>query len=100
MFEYGFDNYYHYQLLKAGNMALDNNVYRDYDLKIKENYNYTLKEGESVYLKFELNKEAKEGQVGVVKVMLENNLLHLQNVYATKKDEKKFNLWKWIKKIW
>ena len=100
MFEYGFDNYYHYQLLKAGNMALDNDVYRAYDLKIKENYNYTLKEGESVYLKFELNKEPKEGQVGVVKVMLENNLLHLQNVYATKKDEKKFNLWKWIKKIW
>ncbi len=100
MFEYGFDNYYHYQLLKSGSLALDTDIYYDYDLTLKDDYSYTLKKGENVYLKFELEAKPKEGQVGVVKVMLGNNLLHIQNVYATKKDDKKFNIWKWIKNIW
>ena len=87
LFEYGFNNYVNYQILKKGNLNLTkNNYYKRHKLYIKNNFNYPLskEEKDSIYLKYELKKIRKlknNMKVGKIKVYFVDKLVHEENIY-------------------
>lgn len=103
MFDYGFDNYKNYQILKAGNINIyDEKFYTKYNLYIKNDFNYLLANGEdsSVNLKFELIKDRniENGAcVGKVKVLLGDKNVHEENIYVKKKNVKKVSFFTKLK---
>ena len=75
-------------------------------LYIKKTFNYPLIESEvdSIYLKFELDKNRyyDDGdQVGVVKVMISDKKIYEDAIYISKKKAKeRKSFLSWFKKIW
>ena len=111
LFEYGFNTYKSYSILKEGIVNIyDDTYYKNEELYIKENFSYPLLESEkdSIKLKFILNKniDYKENDSnGKVKVILNNKEIYETDVYVRElKVEKKTNIfqriWKWIKNLW
>ncbi len=103
LFNYGFDNYNNYSILKKGNINIyDETFYNKYDLYIKNDFNYLLSKNEnsSVNLKFELEKKynVKDNDlVGSVSVYLGDKKVHTENIYAILKINNKKSFLKRIK---
>ena len=101
LFDYGFSNYQSYQILKKGLLNIyDEKYYKDYNLYIKNNFNYILTEGEkdSITVKYELTKKSKiknKSKVGNVIVKLGDEEIHKEPVYVKvkKNTNKKRSLW-------
>lgn len=103
LFDYGFENYQNYQILKKGPINIyDEKFYTRYDLYIKNDFNYVLETGESdsINLAFELEKNRNvnnNDKVGEVKILLGDKVVHTEDIYAKTKEVKKKNLFEKIK---
>ena len=101
LFDYGFDNYKSYTILKKGTVNIyDENYYKDYNLYIKKDFKYILddSEKESVNIKYKIKKirNVRDRQeVGSVLVNLGDKLIYSEPIYVkTKiKNKKKWHLW-------
>ena len=97
LFEYGFNNYKNYKVLKKGYIEIDKDkYYNNYDFYIKNDFIYPLSTDEidSIIIKYNLNKIRKiknNIKVGVVAVYLGDLVIHEENIYIKKKT-KKFSL--------
>lgn len=77
LFEYGFNNFHKYQILKKGKI---NNYY------IKHSFYYLLsdKEKDNIVVKYKIKKKKnykKNMKIGTVNVYLYNKLIHQENLY-------------------
>lgn len=96
LFEYGFNNYKKYEILKKGIIEIDSeSYYKNYSFYIKKSFNYPLtkEENELIKLKFNLKKERKlkdNKKVGKVEVYLGEIKIHEENIYI--KRNHKFRL--------
>lgn len=111
LFEYGFQYYQSYELLKEGNLQIYDEVYyQDYDLYLQDSFHYALTEEESknVVLKFELEKKRiieNDSVVGKAKVLLMDEVIGEIDIYVREKEKEmeKSNFQKlieWFKKLW
>lgn len=102
LFEYGFNNYKKYQILKKGFIDIaDDTYYDDYDFYIKNNFLYpmTIDEKDSIVIKYNLDKVRKlknNIKVGVAKIYMGQILIHEEKIYISKKT-KKFKIKDFIK---
>lgn len=105
LFEYGFNNYKNYDILKKGNIEiLDDTYYKNYDFYIKEDFKYPLMldEKDLITIKFNLNKSRKiknNMKVGNVCVYLGDLMIYKEDIYIKKQTSKKFNLKDFIKDL-
>lgn len=93
LFEYGFNNYKNYQILKKGNIEVNDEYYSDYQLYIKNDIYYPLSSDEenSINIKYKLKKVRKledKVNVGKVQVYLGDELVKEENIYLKVKEEK------------
>lgn len=102
LFEYAFDNYTSYKILKKGVIQVyDDKIYEDYNLYIKNDFNYLIsnEEKNSVTLKYQLNKDnhiTKTGSIGKIIVKLGDKNIHEEWIYAKAKNKSKKSI---IKRI-
>lgn len=109
LFDYGFNNYTNYEIIKKGNINVyDDEYYTDYQLYTNENYNYIMNNNDNldIVLKFELEKKRNfndNDEVGNVIVLLGDNEIHRQALYVKNKlkSKKKSNKFiEWFKNLW
>lgn len=106
LFNEVFSNYKNYNVLKKGNINIkDETYYKDYELYIKEDFSYILKNGDTnqLYLKFELEKKTKYKKgddVGTVKVYYGDEVIFEGKVYVGDKKITKMSFWEWFKSLW
>lgn len=108
LFEYGFENYKKYQILKKGNIDIINDdYYSKYNFYIKNDFFYPLSEDEKelIIIKFELKKlrKVKENDnVGVLKVYLGDEQIKQEKIYIKNKEQEKISskFKKWISNLW
>lgn len=102
MHEYGFNMYTNYKILTAGNIdIIGENYYFDSNFYIKNDFNYILTEEEknTIKLKFVLEKDTNkknDEKVGKVIVYVMDKQVHEEDIYLTKKEQKKKNLFQII----
>ena len=95
LFEYGFNNYTNYPILVKGNLNIyDQKYYNNYQLYIKNDFNYLLSdsETESIVMKYELIKKKRinnDDKIGKILVYLGDKQIHTENIYAKSKNRKK-----------
>ena len=108
LFEYAFENYKNYLVLKKGEINIyDEKYYSDYSFYIKKDFSYLVSsdEKDSITLKFELEKLRvyKTGdKVGVVRVLLGDEEIKTELIYIKKKNTNKSFFTKikdWFKQI-
>lgn len=109
LFEYGFNNYASYQILRKGNITiLNEEYYTNYDFYIKNDFKYPLTEQEKdlILLKFNLEKVRdlkNDIKVGEVEVYLGDDIIHTEDIYITKQSEEKKSffqkLMEWVKSL-
>lgn len=109
LFNYAFDNYKSYLILKKGNITIPGeNYYKGYSFYIKKEYRYPLskEERDSIIIKYELEKirNIKNNiKVGIVKVYLGDEQLYSEDIYIKKKEAKK-SFWtlikEWMNSLW
>lgn len=103
LFEYGFENYNNYQILKRGTIQIyDDDYYDKYNLYIKNDFKYLLEKGEnqSVLLSFELekNRNIQTGdKVGKVDVKLGDKVIHTEDIYVEAKKQSKKSFFEKLK---
>jgi D-alanyl-D-alanine carboxypeptidase len=107
MFEYGFDTYKSYKILKKGIINIyDDTYYKDYNLYIKRDFVYPLLEEEkgNIVLKFEIERERKykrNDNIGKVIVTLNSEIIKEEPIYikGLKTTKKSFlnKIKSWIK---
>lgn len=101
LYKYAFDNYRNIEILKKGIQNIYSELYYGiYLLSIKDNFSYPVTTNEDVTLKFELNDTPSEGVVGNVKVLINNETVHTQDVISLKIETHANKLMEWFKKIW
>ena len=106
LFEYAFQNYQNYSILKKGNLKIKEDYYKYYDLYINNDFNYPLTKEEKNIIKveyeFEKIKNIKnDTKVGTAKIYIGDENIHNEDIYVkTKKKEKKKNLIEWFKSLW
>lgn len=101
LFDYGFENYKSYYILKKGYINIYNeNYYKDYNLYIKEDFKYILddSEKESINIKYKLKKinNIKNREiVGETIVNLGDKKIYSEPIYVKNKIKykKKWRLW-------
>ena len=100
MFNYGFENYKKYNILKKGIINIyEKKYYKNYDLYIKKDFDYILldSEIESINITYNINKERKvksNDKIGNVVVRLGDEEIYNENIYVkTKKKNKKWFSW-------
>ena len=87
MFEYGFNNYFKKKILKTGKLNIfDKKYYGKYFLTLKNTFNYLLNINDKIVLKYELASVPSAGNIGKVKVILNNKQIYSDNIYAEKKE--------------
>lgn len=101
LFEYGFANYKTYKILNKGKINIYSKYYKNYNLYIKKNFNYTLSLNEkgSIKVKYKLEKykHINNGKkIGTAYVYLGDELIHKEKIYISKKNNTK----KGIQKVW
>ena len=95
LFEYGFSNYTNIKLLEKGKINIYNeDYYEDYDMYIKNNFNYLIgnNEEDSVIFKYELEKKRKinDGdKIGKIVIHIGDKKIHEEKIYIKEKVEKK-----------
>ena len=91
LFEYGFSNYSKYRILSKGNINIyDEKYYKNYNLYIKNDFEYLLlsEETNSVLLKYNLEKYKKvkkNMKIGYVDVFIGDKKVHTENIFLSKK---------------
>ena len=101
LFDYGFANYKTYKILNKGKINIYSKYYKNYNLYIKKNFNYTLSLNEkgSIKVKYKLEKykHINNGKkIGTAYVYLGDKLIHKEKIYISKKNNTK----KGIQKVW
>jgi hypothetical protein len=95
LFEYGFNNYTNIELLKKGNINIYNEqYYEDYDLYVKNNFNYLIgnNEEDSVIFKYKLEKLRKiknKDEVGKVEIYIGEEKIHEESIFIKEKEKEK-----------
>lgn len=95
LFEYGFNNYTNIKILEKGNINIYNEqYYEDYNLYIKNDFNYLIGNNEesSVILKYQLEKKRKiknSDKVGKINVYIGDKKIHEEQIYIKEKEIKK-----------
>ena len=95
LFEYGFNNYTNIKVLEKGNINIYNEEYYDeYDLYIKNDFNYLIGNNEenSVILKYEIEKKRKinnNDKIGKIDVYIGDKKIHEEKLYVKEKETKK-----------
>ena len=90
LFDYGFENYKNYKILKKGYIdILEDKYYKNYDFYIKNDFTYPLSsdEKDNIIIKFSLEKKRKlkdNLNVGKAKIYLGDLLIHEENIYIKK----------------
>ena len=110
LFEYGFNNYTNIQILKKGKINIYNEkYYSDYELYIKNDYNYLLSNNEknSLTLKYDLERKRKiinNSEIGVLSVYLGELKIHEEAIYINEKEKQEKSLFKkikeWVNNLW
>ena len=109
LFEYAFNNYTNYEIIKKGIINVyDDDYYDDYELYTKEDYNYIMNNNEEfdIVLKFELEKKRNfkdDDEVGSIIVMVGDCEVHRQFLYVKNRDNVKIKgnkFIEWFKNIW
>ena len=94
LFEYGFNNFYRQELLKEGLLNIHDSIYYSkYSLSINNNYDYTLNNSDKVYINFELSDKPIIGKTGVAKIIVNNRLVHEEDIYCSKIKKRKKHFW-------
>lgn len=94
LFEYAFDKYKSYEILKEGTIEIDDDYYRGHTLYIKDKFKYPLTKEEEGHIKieYELKKErvfVDNMNVGVVNVYLFDEKIHSTDIYLRLNIEEK-----------
>ena len=103
LFEFGFNNFKNYTILKTGVIdIIGDKYYKNYDFYIKNDFTYPLSDEEKdlILIKFNLEKIRKfkdNMKVGYVSVYLGDLLIHKEDLYITKKVTKKFTIKNFLK---
>lgn len=106
LFEYGFNNYTNINILTKGKMNIYNEkYYKEYELYIKNDYNYPIMNNEknNLLLTYELYKKIpKNEKIGEIKVKLGDKVLHSEPIYIKDKPQTKShkNFIDWVKSLW
>lgn len=82
LFEYGFNTYTNYQILTKGKIDIpDENINRNYEYYIENDYTYPLLESEvdNILLKYKLDSNPEKG--GVLEVYLGDKKIHDETIY-------------------
>lgn len=88
LFEYGFNNYTNIKIINKGKLNIyDEKYYSDYELYIKNDYNYLIEnsEKESLMIKYELEKKRNitdMEKVGILHIYLDDKKIHSEDIYA------------------
>ena len=88
LFEYGFSNYTNLKILEKGNITVYNdNYYEDYELYIKNDFNYLIgvNEKNNLVFKYELEKKRKiknKEKVGILKIYLGDKKIHEEEIFV------------------
>lgn len=99
LFEYGFSNYQNKLLLKKGKINIYDDVYYGiYNLEVLEDIRYSLNKSDDMYLKFTLDENPHEGNVGSVSIIVNGEEVMRKSIKASKIKKKKNE--SWFKKIW
>ena len=91
LFEYGFNNYKNYTLIKKGNINIyDEAYYKDYTLYVKNNYTYLFNKNvtNNVLFKYQLtkNRNIKNGDiVGNLMIYIGDKKIHSEPIYVKEK---------------
>jgi D-alanyl-D-alanine carboxypeptidase len=93
LFEYAFNSYTNYQILKSGEIKIyDDDYYSNYKLYIKDSFNYTVSntEKDNLKIKFNLDKKivTEDEKVGLVEVYLNDEKIFQTDIYASKLEKK------------
>lgn len=107
LYEEAFETYKSYQILKKGLIDIyEEKYYNNKEFYLKNNFSYPLLDSEknNIVLKIELNKDRKyknNQKIGQVKVMVNQEEIHKENIYMrNKKSEKETfisRLKRWLK---
>lgn len=98
MFEYGFNNYTNYNILKKGDIdIIGESYYFDNSFYIKNDFNYILTpdEKENIKLKFILEKSTNkknDEKIGKVIVYVMDKQVHEEDIYLQEKKHNKKNI--------
>ena len=99
LFDYGFNNYYKKHILNKGIIDLYDMVYHNkYKLSIDNDYYYTFNNNDKVLLEYELSDKPIIGKTGIIKVIVNNRVIHKEGIMCNKLNKKK-HFWEWFK-IW
>lgn len=87
LFEYGFNTYKKYKILKKGKININDNYYNNYTYYIKNNFYYILDniEKDNVVIKFKIEKHKKLKNkmiIGKVEIYVCDNLIYSDLIYA------------------
>ena len=105
LFEYGFNNYTNIQLLEKGNINIySEEYYDDYNIYVKNNFNYLIENNEedSVIFKYELEKKRKiknGDKIGVLNIYIGDKKIHEEKIYVKERTQSKnvfFRVKEWI----
>lgn len=108
LFEYGFNHYKSYEILKEGTLDIEDDYYRGHTLYLKENFKYPLTKEEEKYIRveYELLKErsfSDEMKVGKANVYLYDEKVYSTDIYLKiKEKEKSFfeKIKEWFSNLW
>ena len=108
LFEYGFDTYKSYEILKEGNLNIEDDYYRGHTLYIKDNFKYPLnkEEEKNIRIEYELSKErnfVNDMKVGVVNVYLFDEKIYSTDIFLKiTLEEKSFfeKIKEWFLNLW
>ena len=103
LFEYGFNNYTKINILKKGSLNIyDEHYYEDYDLYVKNNFDYLIgnNEEDSIIFKYKLEKLRKiknDDKIGKVDIYIGDNKIHEEYIYVKEKIKNKKSVFEQIK---
>ena len=110
LFDYGFNNYTNIQILRKGNINIYNEeYYNDYELYIKNDYNYLISNSEqnNLIFKYKLEKKRKiksGDKIGVLDIYLGDKNIHSEDIFVNVIKEEKNSFWakikEWIYNLW
>lgn len=101
LYKLAFDSYRKIEILKKGILNIYDEVYYgNYYLMINENFSYPITTGEEISIKFELNDTPSSGIVGSAKVLINDEVIHTQDIEAYEVKKHAFSLTEWFNKIW
>lgn len=101
LYKQAFENYRNIEILKKGILNVYSELYYgSYFLTIKDDFKYPITTNEEISIKFELNDIPSEGIVGSAEVLVNQDVVHSQDIISLKVENHASGLMEWFKKIW